>query len=126
MPIEEITKLINDIENGLLITESIFQIDIDQALNERDDTESFESEWLRIDRELGEFEITREEKESLDKLRELVFMRTIRVSNHSEAAGYVSDDFGLIGKALIVNFDDEWLNALCNEYKNHRFPRPGQ
>lgn len=56
-----------------------------------------------------------------DKIREKVFI-IIKKNTFSELSDYVSDDFGLIYDSLIVNYKDEWLDKLIEEYKNKRIP----
>lgn len=91
---------------------------IDDALELRDRPE-FESEWLRVD---GLLESGVGEHDPTERLREAAFKLTYARTNHPELAGYVADDFALIGAALLSGLDDPWLNSLWVSYRDGRFP----
>lgn len=55
-------------------------------------------------------------------IREEAYKITYNATKSPELAGYISDDFGLISDALILNYSDEWLNALAKEYIKGRIP----
>ena len=40
----------------------------------------------------------------------------------SELCGDVSDDFGLLHRALVTGYEDPWLSALGHEYIQQRIP----
>ncbi|WP_074515423.1 hypothetical protein [Selenomonas sp. WCT3] len=41
---------------------------------------------------------------------------------YDDLYAYISDDFGIIAEALYWGYNDEWLNAMFNEYIEHRIP----
>lgn len=117
----EILLLIQKIESGRLLSPATFNIDLDDALDQRDQSD-FDTEWVRVNDMIQSMKIPREGRGILDTLRELAFKKTFGTTDNPELAGYVSDDFALLGVALLVGFDDDWLNAMWLEYWNERFP----
>ena len=89
------------------------------------DSAPFDTEWCRINAEIdalkNEQNYTAENEEEQDEIREKAFM-IIEQNIESELADYVSDDFGLIYDSLVLNYKDEWLDALIKEYKNGKIP----
>lgn len=117
----ELLLLIQRIESGRLLSPATFNIDLDEALDQRDQSD-FDTEWVRVNNTVQSMEIPTEGQGTLDRLREAAFKKTFGTTDNSELAGYVSDDFGLLGAALLVGVDDDWLNAMWLEYWNERFP----
>ena len=56
------------------------------------------------------------------RLRELVYLQAYERWKSPDLAGYISDDFGLIGDALIIGYSHRWLNGLLDAYLDARFP----
>lgn len=113
--------LIAKIDSGTLLSPATFDVDIDEALDQRDQPD-FDTEWMRVNNAIQSLDIPSEGKPPLDRLREIAFKKTFRTTGNAELAGYVSDDFGLLGAGLLVGLDDDWLNAMWAEYRNERFP----
>jgi hypothetical protein len=101
--------------------------DFNNLLDLRDES-NFEVEWLRVSDEMEEKqkvqEIVSDMKELIETIRELAFKRTYSLTQNSEIAEYVSDDFDLIATALALDYKDNWLNALMLLYQNGQFPFP--
>lgn len=97
---------------------------IDDLLDRRD-SNPFDDKWCRVSKKINSLKndenYTNLNKEMQDKIREKVFI-IIKKNTFSELSDYVSDDFGLIYDSLIVNYKDEWLDKLIEEYKNKRIP----
>lgn len=60
--------------------------------------------------------------ELIDKIREEAFRKTYRLTEESDLAGYVSDDFELFSKAIEWNDYNEWFNGLFERYVLGNFP----
>lgn len=59
---------------------------------------------------------------SVDSLRELSFKRALAITKSDEAAGYISDDIGLVADAVRGAVSDPWLSALVASYASGMFP----
>ena len=127
---EPVDVLVSAIEDERMLAEAAFStIDADALLDDRDSNELFEAQWLRVHRKLEELwkaePIDDDQVDAVDELREVAFSAAGEASGHHELAAYVSDDFDLIGKALVLGFDDPWLNGLFLVYKNGGVGGPG-
>ena len=115
-------ELINCLKN---IDYEAFDEDCLNELLDCRDSAPFDTEWCRINAEIdalkNEQNYTAENEEEQDEIREKAFM-IIEQNIESELADYVSDDFGLIYDSLVLNYKDEWLDALIKEYKNGKIP----
>ncbi len=132
-PLEKLTVMI---EKGRLLSPEMFGgLDIDAALDQRDSPE-FDEHWMNIYNKveeessaepLGERELSR-----VERAAEVAYKTSFQNSESPELAGYISDDFDLIAKALLLSFNDSWLNSLLASYCDGRFPKgklepvPGQ
>ncbi|OOM78362.1 hypothetical protein CLPUN_19710 [Clostridium puniceum] len=54
--------------------------------------------------------------EFLEEIRKEAFIKTIKASQSSDLAAYVSDDFEIIGAALILEFSNSFIASLLNSY----------
>lgn len=96
--------------------------DWDSLLDKRDEGK-FDALWVRHNEELASIDFKDASDESeIKKLREYAFKATFRVTNSSEAAGYVSDDIGLLAEALSKNKFTAWSVSLLNSYLSGKFP----
>lgn len=115
-------KLKEKIENNEIINMSfITDYDIDELLDMRDDDE-FDSEWMRVYNVLNKINVGHSEKQIIDSIREKSFLKAYSLSESSDIASCVSDDFELICKACINGYDDKWLNSLIMSYAKNKFP----
>jgi hypothetical protein len=121
----KLEKLKELLLKGILLSNEIFKIDdIDVILDERD-MDIFDSEWMRVYNviKLKKTLITTEIDELIEKIREISYKIVYDKTKSSDLAGYISDDFGIIAEALILDVNDEWLNAMAFEYTKNRIPR---
>lgn len=123
------TRILTEmIRRGELVTNiELDPSDIDDVLDLRDGPD-FDPLWgpvfdavkaAKVGRDLTDATYEAE----LLKLREVAYLAAFDMTRSPEFAGYLSDDFWLLGDALWVEHEDAWLNALFLEYKNGRFPR---
>ena len=101
------------------------QVDCDEVLDDRDLPE-FEENWLRVYTQLEQMKsrspLGEGKKQLLDQVREDVYKGVFSLTEAPEVAGAVSDDFGLICTAALVDFSDDWLNALWAAYRDGTIP----
>lgn len=95
--------------------------DIDKLLDLRD-SEVFDCEWMRVYNYLDSIEIESYKLTEIDDIREQSFMVAYNVSNSSDIASCVSDDFEIICKAYLCGYNDKWLSALVMSYVDGKFP----
>jgi hypothetical protein len=120
---------ITQIQSGTLLSNSMFEsIDLDQALDRRDNTE-FAQTWVTvhasIESDWNEKDLSKKWDSEINKLRKLVFLTTSRATYQHEIASYVSDDFELIAKAKITNSNNVFIQWLLAQYTNGVFPYHG-
>ncbi len=123
---EKLENLSQKISTGSILALTTFQkLDIEDALCQRDSFE-FEHEWLRVFHEIETLleiqPLHQDDLQQVNMLREKTYKRVYEHTQYSEICAYVSDDFEMISKALILSYNDSWLNALWNEYKSGVFP----
>ncbi|MCB2362503.1 hypothetical protein [Clostridium estertheticum] len=106
-----------------IINEQLFDQDYDILLDLRDE-EMFDDEWIRVYNELEilKKQINEREISKINQIREKSFMLAYNSTKSSDLASCVSDDFELIAIALCVNYNNNWLNALANQYVLKKFP----
>lgn len=97
------------------------------ALEARDDR-SFEREWLRVYdavralREASRASTLGLEKR-LDAVAEAAFKSSYATVGHDELAAQVSDDLLLVAGAIVCGYEDAWLSALLDAYRQGEFPQ---
>lgn len=100
--------------------------DEQDAMLDLHDQKAFDAEWVRVDKGVKQHEakqqLSEEDKNAIDELREATFKKTYQVTGNGELASYVSDDFDLIARALLVDYNDIWLDALWAQYQTGNFP----
>lgn len=97
---------------------------INDLLDARD-SQTFDSEWMRVYSAVQDIEVGGELQTKnivIDELREWAFKRAHGISGNAEIAACVSDDFEILARALQANYSDEWLGALWQQYREGRFP----
>jgi hypothetical protein len=111
-------------EQGLLVPNlSLEQYEIVRALDQRDEPQ-FEDPWLRTYKQVEDKKGDHQDADTrVGRLRELAYLQALDRWESPELAGYISDDFGLIGDALATDSVDDYLNGLLNAYLALRFPR---
>ncbi|MFP3847637.1 hypothetical protein [Pseudomonas sp. W5-01] len=94
----------------------------DEALGQRGQAE-FDNAWTESQRALSSKHYLHHADEiEVTNLRESVFKAVFRLTSNAEAAGYVSDDFGLIGEAVSKGCLSEWIEWLLKVYRSGKFP----
>jgi hypothetical protein len=94
----------------------------EEALDQRDQAE-FDHVWTDSHRSLSsEPYLHHADEIEVTNLRESVFTAVFQLTSNAEAAGYVSDDFGLIGEAMAKDCHNEWIEWLLEVYRSGRFP----
>lgn len=96
-------------------------IDWDEQLDRRD-TGEFDENWTSnhdIVQNAGDPMFPDSE---MDKLREFAFKKVFAITQNPDLAGYVSDDFGLIGEAVQRNAMTPWIRGLIHDYMEGTFP----
>ena len=117
-----LNNLLIEVESNRVIRVPLFEnCDLEELLDMRDD-EEFDSEWMRVYDALNEFEIGDFEKKKIDNIREKSFLKSYNVSGLGDIASCVSDDFEIICKAYLTNYNDMWVNSLIMSYVNGKFP----
>ncbi|MBQ7231872.1 MAG: hypothetical protein IJX07_01390 [Bacillales bacterium] len=117
-----LNNLLIEVESNRVIRVSLFEnCDLEELLDIRDD-EEFDSEWMRVYDALNEFEIGDFEKKKIDNIREKSFLKSYNLSGLGDIASCVSDDFEIICKAYLTNYNDMWVNSLIMSYVNGKFP----
>lgn len=115
-------KLLEKIKNDCVITKELFQdYNLDDILYLRDD-EIFDNNWVKLYNNIKGLEISKEYLEIINEIREEVFIKTYSISEYSEIAGDISDDFDLICRAYILKVNSYWLNSVIYLYANDIIP----
>lgn len=100
-------------------------LDIDELLDNRE-LAVFDAEWIRVYNAVESLKnalnYSDAERENNSKLREQVFRMIYEFTNDSDLAGYVSDDFGLISDARLLEYSDLWLDKMIACYEKGSIP----
>ena len=117
-----LNKLLKWVENPDWISNLNIK-NVSAILDERDD-ESFSMRWMEAFRSIEEKKITlHAQNENLVlKIREIVYLQIFNCWKSPDLAAYVSNDFGLIGDALLLDSSDSWINGLFQAYVLHNIP----
>ncbi|MFB8373801.1 MULTISPECIES: hypothetical protein [Paenibacillus] len=115
-------KLLADLNAGLIINQQTFEgLEVEAYLDQRDASE-FADEWMQAFERFAQNSDVVEE-EVLRVCRELAFKRTIALAGDPELAGYVSDDIGLIGAALLQDeMQNLFVKQLLERYQQGTLP----
>ena len=110
------------IKNGELLSLKLFNnLDEDIVLDMRDRSE-FEDEWLRVSNILDEIKVDSKNDELIYEIRKHSFINVYNITKSDELSAYISDDFELISKAIVLGYNDKWLNSLILSYADFKFP----
>ncbi len=115
-------KLLADLNGGRILSQQTFEgLDVEAYLNQRDASE-FADEWMQaFERFAQKTDVV--EGEVLRACRERAFKRTIALVGDPELAGYISDDIGLIGAALLQDeMQDSFVMQLLERYQQSTLP----
>ncbi len=119
--------VLDEIRQGKLIPKEMFiRDDLDDILDERDQTE-FEQPWLdcseRIKAAWESESIDEATVKTMDEIRKESFLVVSRATGQHEIASYVSDDFELISKSLALGLNDPYATELLDFYRSGKIPR---
>ena len=115
-------KLINNIKNNKIFDKAYLQnIDISSFLDMRDE-EEFDDEWIRVFDYFEDILIEESYLLEIDKVRECVYLKVYEYTNDCDMAACISDDFEIMCKAYILDYNDNWLNQLINIYTIKQVP----
>jgi hypothetical protein len=93
------------------------------ALLDSRDAQPFDDEWVRVHKAIEQEKRGSSLNTAIeDEIRELAFKKAYQNTGNGEIAGYVSDDFDLLARAIAVGYSDPWLELLLDEYQSGRFP----
>ncbi|MFJ2042601.1 hypothetical protein ACIOBL_03305 [Paenibacillus taichungensis] len=117
----DVDKLLADMNKGRILSQQTFEgLDVEAYLDQRDASE-FADEWMQAFERFAQSDVV--EEEVLRASRELAFKRTIALAGDPELAGYVSDDIGLIGAALLQDeMQDSFVMQLLERYQQGTLP----
>lgn len=114
-------QLLADMNEGRILSQQTFEgLDVETYLDQRNASE-FADEWMQAFERFAQSDVV--EEEVLRASRELAFKRTIALAGDPELAGYVSDDIGLIGAALLQDeMQDSFVMQLLERYQQGTLP----
>lgn len=118
-------KLVTRIKEQKIFNHKTFSGNIDDLLDFRDEVE-FDSEWMRIYDVLEQYSMDEDTEKEIAEVRQAAFQTAYDLSNSSDIAACVSDDFEIICKAYVIGLKDRWMNGLVKTYVQHRFPCCGR
>src|SRR5690554_2552060 len=95
---------------------------IDEVLDNRDD-DVFSGEWTKAYSQIKNTVVEKEDKVKIDKIREEIFMLTIRKTHSSDLSAYISDDFDLIWLHYLNKTQNNWIEKLIATYFEHEIPQ---
>ncbi|MGO4729590.1 hypothetical protein [Paenibacillus sp. 2KB_22] len=118
----DVEKLLSELNEGRILTQQTFEgLDVEVYLDDRD-ASTFADEWMQSFERWAQATAVAEE-EVLRACREQAFKQTLALTGEPELAGYVSDDLGLIGAALLHDMvNDIFVNKLLESYRQGRLP----
>ncbi len=108
--------------NQLLNSELFAEQDLDAVLDLRD-SEPFDSAWIASFNAIAsQWQAADMQPTAVDALRQQAFLHASRHTQQHEIASYISDDFELIGKMLLLQLDEPFIAHLLHEYQQQRLP----
>ena len=118
--LQELRQLLTELS---LLSDVAQSNDEQCALLDSRDAQPFDDEWVRVHKAVEhEKRASSLNIQIVDEIRELAFKKEYQNTGNGEIAGYVSDDFDLLARAIAVGYSDPWLELLWNEYHAGRFP----
>ncbi len=124
--LQDLLAAIND---GRVLTPDVFgNIDYDEILESRDSDGDFDERWNKsltaVEKEWAERDITQDLEQLVDEIREISF----EIANHStdqhELSSYISDDFDLFARLIVLERHDPFAEMLWEAYENGEIPSP--
>ncbi|MFT2112717.1 hypothetical protein [Marinomonas sp. 2405UD68-3] len=123
---KKLLDLMLKIKNGDIISSiNCDEIDIDELLDKRDE-DPFDSDWVlaneKMELELANQNLGQATLDFIEQIREESFKAANKNLANGEIAEYVSDDFELIAKSIVIISSDPWVASLLGTYLNGEFP----
>ena len=121
---ETLENIIVLVEKSQILNEATFSgVDLDAILDIRD-SDPFDSDWINANKELETSWLDHNpNSEEVESLRELVFFKVSKLTNHHEISSYVSDDFELIGKCIALGHENEFIQRIHDTYISGKLPQ---
>lgn len=122
----EINALLEELESGELLRGALSGIkNVTELLGNRD-SDLFLIPWMAAYRLVEERKADRAAIEDANpiiaRLREAAFRQVFERHRSSDLAGYISDDFGLIGDALALRENIPLVDELLQSYRRGKVP----
>ncbi len=121
----DLDTIIAEIESEKLLSKAAFQsIDFDAVLDSRDE-EPFDSNWVTSHQRIEaawSASSTDEQTAQVNKIRQAAFVAASLMTNNHEIAAYISDDFELIAKSVVLGDLDSFTSGLVKRYERGGVP----
>lgn len=123
-----IDELLREVQSGELIGQlNIPPRKVYHVMHQRTEA-GFSHRWMTVYEELGKrkapLPAAKDSDPRVGQLRELTFTQSyIRWQSH-DLSSFISDDFGIIGDAIVFGYTDTLVGFLLREYLAGRFPVP--
>ena len=121
----ELDSMIAEIESEKLLSKAAFQsVDLDGVLDSRD-KDPFDSNWVESHQRVEaawSANSTDEQTAKVNKVRQAAFVAASSMTNHHEIASYISDDFELIAKSVVLGDLDSFTSRLFERYRRGEVP----
>jgi len=108
-------------ENKIITNEMFKNKDFDKLLDLRDES-VFDDAWIKAYNDLEQLKDKTLDNSLINQIRKEIFLKTYDITQSSEIAECISDDFELIIKAYSIDYNNEWLNAMVICYIEDVFP----
>ncbi len=122
--LEDILKLIK--RRNILSDRCFSGKDLDGILEQRDE-DPFDNDWItsynNIDEMWSNFQAPDEIIDLIEEIRKESFLTTSRATQQHEIASYVSEDFDLISKNIVLKVSDSFVESLLFIYMADSLPK---
>jgi hypothetical protein len=119
---EPIAKILELLSSPTFLAKINSGIDFFSSLDGRE-TPEFDRTWIAAYDELKLSYLTESQSAHLDQIRKKAYLSCLEVTGSADMAGYVSDDFELIVRAIFNDSGNLWISALAGEYLAGGFPQ---
>ena len=122
-----LSQLKEGISSSFLPPSYYAQADCDELLDLRDLSGSFESEWIACHADIKAKWSDSDDPSgdiSNEQIRYTSFITVSNATEQHEIASYVSDDFDLIHKSIVLGERSPIIEYLIEAYTSGKFPTP--
>ncbi len=121
--------LLSAINDGRVLTPDVFgKIDCDEILNSRDNDGDFDAQWNKtftsLEKDWSDRDVPQEIEQMTEEIREISFEIANHATEQHELASYISDDFDLFARAIVLERNDSFVETLWDAYENGEIPSP--